>query len=48
MNIEFNIADALSWNTDKKYDLILCTGGIHHLPYKTDLNRERIVHVLRF
>lgn len=31
--ISFQVADALLWNPTKKYDVILCTGGIHHLPY---------------
>lgn len=31
--ISFQVADVLAWNPTKKYDLILCTGGIHHLPY---------------
>ena len=42
-NISFQIADVLSWNPKKKYDLILCTGGLHHLPYdKQKLFLERI------
>jgi 2-polyprenyl-3-methyl-5-hydroxy-6-metoxy-1,4-benzoquinol methylase len=31
--ISFHVVDVLSWNSSKKYDLVLCTGGIHHLPY---------------
>jgi len=31
--ISFQIADVLSWTPSKKYDVVLCTGGIHHLPY---------------
>ena len=30
----FQVTDVLSWCSDKKYDVILCTGGIHHLPYE--------------
>lgn len=29
--ISFQVADVLSWNPTKKYDVILSTGGIHHL-----------------
>ena len=32
-DISFQAADVLSWTPSKKYDVILCTGGIHHLPY---------------
>ena len=32
-DISFQVADVLSWSPSKKYDVILCTGGIHHLPY---------------
>jgi trans-aconitate methyltransferase len=31
--IQFTKADALKWSSKEKYDLILCTGGLHHLPY---------------
>ena len=31
--ISFQVVNALLWNPTKKYDIILCTGGIHHLPY---------------
>ncbi len=31
--IVFQVADVLSWQPNKKYDVILCTGGVHHLPY---------------
>jgi len=33
-NIKFIEADALEWETSEKYDLIICTAGLHHLPYK--------------
>ncbi len=32
-DISFQVADVLSWTPSKKYDVVLCTGGIHHLPY---------------
>lgn len=32
-SIDFIIADAFKWGSDKKYDVILCTAGLHHLPY---------------
>lgn len=31
--IEFIVADVLEWKVDKQYDAVLCTGGLHHLPY---------------
>jgi SAM-dependent methyltransferase len=32
-NASFQQADVSSWSTDEKYHMIICTGGIHHLPY---------------
>lgn len=29
---QFVLADARTWNTDKKFDLVVCLGGVHHLP----------------
>ncbi|EKE11390.1 MAG: type 12 methyltransferase, partial [uncultured bacterium] len=31
--ISFLVADILSWYPTRKYDLVLCTGAIHHLRY---------------
>jgi len=36
--IDFQVADAFTWNSDKKFDAILCTGGLHHIQY--DKQRE--------
>ncbi|MDD5725785.1 MAG: methyltransferase domain-containing protein [Patescibacteria group bacterium] len=42
-NISFQEADVLSWKPTNKYDVILCTGGIHHLPYdKQELFLEKL------
>ncbi len=30
----FQVADVLSWQTNEKYDLVVCTAGIHHLAYE--------------
>lgn len=32
--IDFVTTDASDWNTDETYNLILVTGGVHHLPYE--------------
>lgn len=32
-NIAFEIADAITWQNDAEFDVVLCTGGLHHLPY---------------
>lgn len=37
-SISFQVADVLSWIPTKRYDLILCTGGIHHLPYNKQIS----------
>jgi ubiquinone/menaquinone biosynthesis C-methylase UbiE len=31
--IEFIVADALEWESDQKFNAVLCTGGLHHVPY---------------
>lgn len=32
--IHFETADVLEWNAQASYDIILCTAGVHHLPYQ--------------
>lgn len=32
--IRFEVANVLKWKTNEKFDLILCTGGLHHLPFE--------------
>ncbi|QQR92377.1 MAG: methyltransferase domain-containing protein [Candidatus Iainarchaeum archaeon] len=32
-SIECITADVLKWQTNRKFDTIVCTGGIHHIPY---------------
>lgn len=34
VNAEFEVADVLTWKPQGIYDIVLCTGGVHHLPYK--------------
>lgn len=31
-NIQYIKADVLSWKNDFRYDCVLCTAGVHHLP----------------
>ncbi|QQR78456.1 MAG: class I SAM-dependent methyltransferase [Candidatus Moraniibacteriota bacterium] len=31
--IRYVQADVRDWNTDDRYDGVLCTGSVHHLPY---------------
>lgn len=33
-NIQFIHADATDWKSETKADIVLCTSGIHHLPYE--------------
>lgn len=33
-HIDFELADVTSFNPSQKYDVVVCTGGIHHLPYE--------------
>ncbi len=32
--IVFHLDDVLAWEPAQKYDLVVCTGGTHHLPYE--------------
>jgi len=33
-DVNFICADTMDWPVDGKYDLVLCTGGIHHIGFK--------------
>ncbi len=33
-NVSFEVADVIKWESNYKYDVILCTAGVHHLPYE--------------
>lgn len=33
-NMDFEVRNVLQWNTSNKFDLVLCTGAVHHLPYE--------------
>ena len=33
--IMFKTENAISWHSDQKFDAVLCTGGLHHIPYKS-------------
>lgn len=32
--LPFTVADVRTWESDKPYDVVLCTGALHHLPYE--------------
>jgi 2-polyprenyl-3-methyl-5-hydroxy-6-metoxy-1,4-benzoquinol methylase len=32
--VDFIVADAAEWKAEGHYDVIVCTGGLHHLPYE--------------
>ncbi|OGJ15712.1 hypothetical protein A3K73_03015 [Candidatus Pacearchaeota archaeon RBG_13_36_9] len=32
--VEFEVGDVLEWNPREKYDAVLCTGDLHHIPYE--------------
>lgn len=33
-DVRFEVGDATQWKTDKLYEAVLVTGGLHHLPYE--------------
>jgi len=46
-DIKFICTDALDWQTKDKYDLVLVTGGLHHVPYDQQSTfLGRIVRIL--
>lgn len=42
-SISFHVADALLWENTQKFDAVLCTGGLHHIPYE---KQKGFVHKL--
>lgn len=34
LHSDFILADASTWQSDKKYDVVLCAAGLHHLEYE--------------
>ena len=32
-SIFFEVGDAIKWNSKNQFDVVLCTAGLHHLPY---------------
>jgi len=32
--ISFEVGDASTWESENKFDVVLCTAGLHHLPYE--------------
>ena len=47
-SISFHVADIVAWETPKTYDLVLCTGGLHHLsPDKREIVLNKISHLLK-
>ena len=33
-NIQFELGDALSWKSKELFDVVVCTGSVHHIPYQ--------------
>ena len=33
-SIGFEVADAFNWRTENKFDVVICTAGVHHLPFE--------------
>ena len=32
--IDFELGDILSWQSEEQYEAVICTGSLHHLPYE--------------
>lgn len=32
--VKFELGDVLEWRTRKKFDTVMCTGALHHIPYE--------------
>ncbi len=37
-NINFKVADVLSWSPKDRFDVAICTGALHHIPYEKQAN----------
>lgn len=45
--IRFETADASTWQSDIQYDIVVCTAGVHHLPYEQqDSFIEKMKHLV--
>ncbi len=33
-NVQFVLADARTWNPGREFSCVICTAGLHHLPYR--------------
>jgi 2-polyprenyl-3-methyl-5-hydroxy-6-metoxy-1,4-benzoquinol methylase len=32
--VHFEVGDVLTWKSKHKYDIVMCTGALHHIPYE--------------
>src|SRR4030042_4599413 len=47
-DIDFEIGNILTWQPKQLFDVVICTGSIHHLPYeKQDLAIEKIAGMVK-
>jgi len=37
-HIDFELGDILSWQPEEQYDVVTCTGSLHHIPYEQQEN----------
>ena len=47
-SIKFEVGDTLTWTPKELFDVVICTGSIHHIPYeKQDLAIKRISEMVK-
>jgi trans-aconitate methyltransferase len=47
-HIDFKLGDVLTWEPEKQYDVIICTGSLHHIPYAQQENTvQRIASMIK-
>ncbi|MDD5590166.1 MAG: class I SAM-dependent methyltransferase [Candidatus Portnoybacteria bacterium] len=32
--LDFEVGDIMSWESNEKFDFVVCTGSVHHIPYE--------------
>jgi 2-polyprenyl-3-methyl-5-hydroxy-6-metoxy-1,4-benzoquinol methylase len=46
--IEFEVGDVLSWNPKDPYDVVICTGALHHIQYENQaMMIKRIASIVK-
>ena len=45
-DISFKLANILAYKSEIKYEIVLCTGGVHHLPYTEQAGFIKLISIM--